>query len=156
MILGFKQAKLAGLKLLIVGAGSKVFNDPRLKELVQGEQDIIFTGYLPDAELVGVYSNALVFVYPSLYEGFGIPPLEAMHCGCPTIVSDTSSLPEVCADASYFVNPEKPEEIAAALKILSGDEKLRKNLIQKGYARDKEFNWKNSAEKLAGIINNYK
>jgi len=156
LIQAFKLADLPGIKLVIVGAGSKVFNDLDLKTLVQGHEDIIFTGYLSDADLTGVYQKALMLVYPSLFEGFGIPPLEAMHCGCPTIVSNTSSLPEVCGDASYYVNPLNPEEIAQAIKQLTENEEIRKTLILKGLKRAKIFNWKNSAEKMAGIINTLK
>ncbi|GEO04622.1 hypothetical protein AAE02nite_22860 [Adhaeribacter aerolatus] len=153
LIKGFKQANLSGTKLVIVGAGSKVFNNPGLKELLQEDPDIIFTGYVPDAELAGIYHNALMFVYPSLFEGFGIPPLEAMQCGCPTVVSETSSLPEVCADASLYVNPLDSTTIAAAIKLLSENEERRKELILKGFARAKDFSWQRSAENLAGIIN---
>ena len=156
LIDGFKQAKLTGIKMVIVGAGSKVFNDPGIETLVQNSEDIVFTGYLPDADLGQVYSNALMFVYPSLYEGFGIPPLEAMHCGCPTIVSNTSSLPEVCADASLYIDPLRPNEIAKAIKLLAKNEELRKKLILKGLARTQYFSWKKSADKLASIINTLK
>lgn len=154
LIIGFKQAKLTGVKLVIVGAGSKVFNDPDLKELVQKTDNIIFTGYISDQELVGVYKNALMFIYPSLYEGFGIPPLEAMHCGCPSIVSDTSSLPEVCADASIYVNPLNTGEIAEAILKLYQNEAIRNKLINKGLSRVKYFDWEVSAKKLVGILNN--
>jgi len=152
LIKAYKLADLTGIKLVIVGAGSKVFNDPDLKSLVQGREDIIFTGYLSDTELAEVYQNALLFVYPSLFEGFGIPPLEAMHCGCPTIVSNTSSLPEICGDASYYVNPLEPNEIAQAIKLLAENVEIRKTLILKGLKRAGTFSWKDSAEKLASII----
>jgi len=153
LIEAFKLAKITGVKLVIVGAGSKVFNDPDIKTLVQGCKNIVFTGYLPDADLVHVYRNALMFVYPSLYEGFGIPPLEAMHCGCATIVSDTSSLPEVCADASLYVDPILPNEIAKAMKFLAENEHVREKLILKGFERAQHFSWGKSADKLANIIN---
>jgi len=156
LIQAFKLADITGIKLVIVGAGSKVFNDPDLKMLVQDREDIIFTGYLSDTNLAEVYQKARLFVYPSLFEGFGIPPLEAMYCGCPTIVSNTSSLPEVCGDASYYVNPLEPNEIAQAIKLLAENEEIRKTLILKGLKRARTFNWKNSAEKLASIINTLK
>jgi len=153
LVEGYKLANLTGVKLVIVGAASKVFNDPNLKHFVQGREDIVFTGYLPDKDLVQVYKNALMLVYPSLFEGFGIPPLEAMYCGCPTIVSNTSSLPEVCANASLYVNPLLPNEIANGIKLLAENEEIRKKLVLKGFKRSQEFSWKKSAGKLANIIN---
>jgi len=108
---------------------------------------VIFTGYIEDDELPVLYNLARLFVFPSLYEGFGLPPLEAMACGCPTVVSNLSAIPEVCGDASFYVNPLEPEEIALGiLKVLNSDD-LRKNLIEKGLERVKSFNWEKSAKK---------
>lgn len=104
-----------------------------------------YSGYVSDEELARLYNHASLFVYPSFYEGFGLPPLEAMACGAPVITSKTSSLPEVCADAAYYVNPMEPEDIREAmLKILKEDD-LRNSLIAKGVNRAAQFSWEKSA-----------
>lgn len=113
---------------------------------------VFLTGYVDDKDLASLYSNALCFVYPSFYEGFGLPPLEAMACGTPVIVSNTSSLPEVVGDAGLYVNPEKPQELFERMLevILSPD--LRRTLSQKSLARAKLFSWQRS---LAGGWNEF-
>jgi len=92
-------------------------------------------------EMARFYRAARVFVFPSLYEGFGLPVLEAMACGCPVITSNVSSLPEVAGGAAYLVNPEEPEDIAAAMEAVVSDDTLRADLIQKGLKRAGEFSW---------------
>ncbi|MGV3561018.1 glycosyltransferase family 4 protein [Larkinella arboricola] len=152
LIQAFQQAKFPDTKLVIVGAAHKVFADSGLKELIENDPSIIFTGYLSDEQLVNLYQHALFFAYPSFFEGFGIPPLEAMSCGCPTLVSDTTSLPEVCGDASVYVDPYNIGSIRDGLVKLYSDEALRKTLVEKGRSRVERFSWQQSAEKLAGII----
>jgi glycosyltransferase involved in cell wall biosynthesis len=152
LIKAFKSCNLNDTKLVIAGSASKIFSDPELKLLLNEDPAITLAGYLTDSELNAAYHHAKLFVYPSLFEGFGLPPLEAMHCGCATIVSDTTSLPEVCADASYYVDPTDSDDIAQAIHRLMRDESLRNALVLKGYKRSKEFNWESSAEKLAQLI----
>jgi glycosyltransferase involved in cell wall biosynthesis len=108
-------------------------------------QDIRPLGFVPDDSLPGLYSAASVFIYPSLYEGFGMPPVEAMACGCPVICSDRGSLGEVVADAARIVDPERSEDMTAAIAELCGSEEERKKWIQKGKARAAEFSWKKAA-----------
>ncbi|WP_128548437.1 glycosyltransferase family 4 protein [Larkinella soli] len=152
LIQAFQMAKFQDTKLVIVGAAHKVFADTGLKEMIQNDPSIIFTGYISDEQLVNLYQHALFFAYPSFFEGFGIPPLEAMSCGCATLVSDTTSLPEVCGDASVYVDPYDVAGIRDGLIKLYADEALRKTLIEKGRGRVERFSWQQSAEKLAGII----
>ena len=152
LVKAFNACHLPDLRLVIVGAASKIFRDAELQALVQENPAVIFTGYLSDEELVSVYQNAKLFVYPSLYEGFGIPPLEAMSCGCATVVSATSSLPEVCGKASYYIDPSSSDDIARAIKLLLGNDQIRRSLVEKGYARSSSFTWEGSARKLADII----
>lgn len=152
LILAFNTCKLADTKLVIAGAASKIFNDDELQHLVHSNENIVLTGYLTDEELKHVYQHAKLFVYPSLFEGFGIPPLEAMRCGCATVVSDAASLPEVCGDASYYVDPHSMEEIATAITQLMGDNDLRSSLIRKGFERSKFFSWEKSSEKLVQVL----
>lgn len=109
------------------------------------KKKIIFTGYVQEADLPLLYSGADLFVYPSLYEGFGIPPLEAMACGVPTISSKVSSLPEVVGGAGILVDPYDVEELAQSIHKVLTDEELREQLRQKGVRKAQEF----SSEKLA-------
>ncbi len=106
---------------------------------------VLFPGYVPAAELPAWYRAAEVFVYPSLYEGFGLPPLEAMACGTPVITSNTSSLPEVVGDAALLVDPYDVEAIAEALARLLEDEELRQRLREAGLARARQFSWERTA-----------
>ncbi len=106
------------------------------------EKDVIFTGYVPDGEMPYLYNGAAVFAYPSFYEGFGLPPLEAMACGCPVVVSSSSSLPEVVGDAGLTVDPHRPEELAEAIGKVLTDGSLRSALREKGLRRAAAFSWK--------------
>ena len=112
---------------------------------------IVFTGYVPDADLPGFYNAADVFVYPSLYEGFGLPPLEAMQCGTPVIAGDTSSLPEVVGDAGILVDPRDTGKIAAALADLLRDERERARLRELGFERAKRFSWEETARQTVEV-----
>jgi glycosyltransferase involved in cell wall biosynthesis len=96
----------------------------------------------------GLYKNASLYAFPSYYEGFGIPILEAMSSGIPVLCSNTSSLPEVGGDAVYTFDPEKPEDIKQKMELLLNDEKIRRDMVAKGYIRVKEFSW----EKHCNII----
>jgi glycosyltransferase involved in cell wall biosynthesis len=107
--------------------------------------DVILTGSVPDADLAALYQNAAGFAMPSLYEGFGLPPLEAMACGIPVMSSDRSSLPEVLGDAAIYFNPESVEDIASALERLCSDSDLRTQLVRRGLERVKQFSWENCA-----------
>ncbi len=152
LILAFKRLNLPQYKLLIVGSENKIFSNSEIRNLIKEVPNVEFTGYVSDNELLKLYQKAKLFVYPSLYEGFGLPPLEAMACGTPVIVSSTASLPEVCGDAAYYVNPYDEKDIARGLETVLKDEKLQKELTQKGLERVRMFSWEKSAAKLLGII----
>ena len=109
------------------------------------ENHVVFPGYIPGEELADFYRLAEVFVYPSLYEGFGLPVLEAMACGVPVITSNVSAMPEVAGDAAILVEPNNIEDLAAAIERVLGDNALRDNLIEKGLRRSKLFSWKRAA-----------
>ena len=136
--------------LLLVAAGGanqRVFagttvDDPRL----------VSTGFVSDAQLRALYENAACFVFPSFYEGFGLPPLEAMCCGCPVIVSNTSSLPEVCGDAALYCDPADPATLAAQLKRLLGSASLREELRAAGRQRAAQFGWQRAAQHFNDIL----
>ena len=126
---------IAGKKGWLYG---KLFDHVRTLNL---EDKIIFTGYISDEEKEMLYQHASFFVLPSLYEGFGIPLLEAMNYDCPVIASFTSSLPEIGGDACLYFDPNKPEELNEKMKEIIGNTPLRKELVQKGKKRVQLFSW---------------
>lgn len=109
---------------------------------------VILTGFVPDDELRLLYNAATVFVYPSLYEGFGLPVLEAMACGTPVIASNTSALPEIAGDAARLVDPRDVDELARALVEMLSDTALRETFTQKGLAHVKTFSWQATARRV--------
>jgi len=109
--------------------------------------DVILTGYVADEDLPALYRAARAFVYPSLFEGFGLPPLEAMACGTPVVTSGVSSLPEVTGGAALLIDPTDEQALANALIEVVNDERLRAELREKGIARAKQFTWRDAAEK---------
>ena len=135
------------VRLIVAGKPHKSFVMPADAR----RDDIIFTGYVKDDDAYTLYSNALAYCLPSLYEGFGLPILEAMKCGCPVITSDFSSTAEVAGSAGVLVDPLNVTQIAEAMERIYSDEPFRKELIEKGYAREKEFSWAETAEKTLAI-----
>jgi glycosyltransferase involved in cell wall biosynthesis len=155
LILAFNRLGKEDLELIITGSEHSVFKNQNLKKIIQSNENIHFTGYLSDDKLATLYKNAMLFIYPSLYEGFGIPPLESMAFGCPTIVSNTTSLPEVCGDAAYYIDPYDINDIAKGMKEVLENDDLRSKLINKGYERVKLFSWEKSAMKIMELKKKY-
>ena len=114
-------------------------------------RDIIFTDFVAEGDLVLLYNGATVFLYPSLYEGFGIPPLEAMACGVPVISSDRTSIPEIVGDAALLINPTDGEELKKELTNVLNNESLRNELTTRGYKQPKKFSWRKTAEETLGV-----
>ncbi|MBI5555107.1 MAG: glycosyltransferase family 4 protein [Elusimicrobia bacterium] len=137
------------LKLVIVGNKGELFSIELDKMVDSG--DIILTGYIGEEELVYLYNGASIFTFPSLYEGFGLPILEAMACGTPVITSNVYSMPEVAGEAAILVNPESTDEISAAINRLLQDEPFRKSLIEKGLRRVREFTWEKTAQSTLAV-----
>jgi glycosyltransferase involved in cell wall biosynthesis len=111
----------------------------------------VFLDQVSDAAIKAFYASALCLVFPSRYEGFGLPPLEAMACGCPVITSRAASMPEVCGDAVLYCDPDRPETVAANIRLLMTDQALRVGLIAKGNDRVRLFSWNRSACRLLKI-----
>jgi O-antigen biosynthesis alpha-1,2-mannosyltransferase len=114
------------------------------------ERSVFFCEANDDERLTALYRGAVALVFPSLYEGFGLPPLEAMACGTPVLTSNVCALPEVTGGAALLVDPTNPEQIANGIKRLAGDSSLRRDLREKGLRRAGEFSW----QKTAGIVRN--
>lgn len=152
LIEAFDKLNLREYKLIIAGAkGWKYKKIFEKLDSLKRRRDIIFTGYIDDKDLPQLYNNASVFVFPSLYEGFGLPVLEAMSCGCPVITSNTSSLPEVTCKASILINPYDIKEITRAIKKVLTDNKLRSKLIKEGLKQSKKFSWKKCAKETLEV-----
>jgi glycosyltransferase involved in cell wall biosynthesis len=131
--------------LVMVGGQDRVFARLDLRKLLENARNVVFTGYLDDAMLPALYSGALGLIYPTLYEGFGLPPLEAMACGTPVITSNCTSLPEVVGSDAVLVDPRNPESIRQAILTLVGDVQLRERLSVAGLERAKTFSWEQTA-----------
>jgi glycosyltransferase involved in cell wall biosynthesis len=141
-------------KLII--AGKKGWKYKQIQETLAKyslENEVIFPGYLKDDELRKTYKLAKVFVFPSLYEGFGIPPLEAMASGCPVVSSNVASLPEVVQEAGMLVDPRNPYKFAEAVSSIIENEQIRESLIERGYQQADKFHWKQSAKKAVEVFN---
>jgi glycosyltransferase involved in cell wall biosynthesis len=149
LIKAYYKLKKLDIKHKLIITGVKRYRYKSIFETIEKlnlQKDVIFTGYVPDEDLPALYNAADLFVYPSLYEGFGLPPLEAMACGTPVITSNTSSLPEVVGDAGIMVNPYDVDELANKMYEVLTNEGLRKELSKKGLERAKLFSWKKCAE----------
>ncbi len=145
--LGDKQ-----VKLIVGGAKGWLYKEvfARVEELGLTD-DVLFPGYIPSDELPLWYNAAELFVYPSLYEGFGLPPLEAMACGTPVITSNVSSLPEVVGEAGLTVDPTDSEGLAEAMNQVLGDKALRQSMRERGLARASLFSWTKAARETIKV-----
>jgi glycosyltransferase involved in cell wall biosynthesis len=136
------------LNLVLVGIqgwkNKSIFDEINKSEKLKSR--IFFTGFVPDQDLSAIYSGATCFVYPSLYEGFGLPPLEAMQCGVPVITSNVSSLPEVVGDAGMMVSPKDEEGLCRAIYRVASDQSLRASLAVKSLERAQQFSWSRCAQ----------
>jgi glycosyltransferase involved in cell wall biosynthesis len=145
----FKRRQRGNIRLVIVGRMAWQYDEiVKAKELMPFKDDVIWTGYLDVEELARVTASAYALVYPSLFEGFGIPILEAMTCDVPVIVSNTSSMPEVGGDAALLVDPASPEDIAAKMMMIYKDENLRNKMIAAARIRKNDFSWDRSAQQI--------
>ncbi len=142
----FKSASHSPWQLVLCGSdwhGAEIIH--RLIRQSPYASDIVVKGFVPDAEIAPWYRAASALVYPSLFEGFGLPPLEAMACGCPVLASSIGAVSEVCGNAAILVEPRSVDELAEGLSRMAGDPVLREHLRHAGLARAREFDWDNSA-----------
>jgi glycosyltransferase involved in cell wall biosynthesis len=138
------------LKLVKVGGSGRhiQFRRGLLKKLSSLDitEAVIFVDNISELSLAYYYSSATLLAYPSLYEGFGLPPLEAMACGCPVVTTNTSSLPEVVGEAGIMVNPYDTHSLVQAMRRVLTDDKLRDSVVRKGLEQSKKFSWEKTAE----------
>lgn len=148
LIRAFKDIKARhDLSLIIAGKLGWLYDDiVSYPETLGVKDEVIFTNYINEETILALYNHARVFVYPSTYEGFGMPPLEAMSCGTPVIISDIPPLKEVAGDAALSFNPGDSKELAKAIDRVLSSEALRREMSQKGLKRAAEYSWKKAAE----------
>jgi glycosyltransferase involved in cell wall biosynthesis len=142
----FLSLNLEDVKLYIIGDSGTVFKEKGIIDF--HHPSIKLLGRVSDEDLSLYYRHALFFAYPSLYEGFGLPPIEAMAHACPVLVSDIEPLREVCGEAAYYCNPEDISSIAEGMKMLLTDNDLRKQLTEAGYRQIENYGWDKSTEKI--------
>ena len=149
----FKRSTRAEVKLVIAGARGWNFQEvQRAHEAMRYADDVIMTGHLSSEELSALLAGSLAMVYISLFEGFGIPIIEAMQAGVPVITSNVSSMPEVAGDAAILVDPTSTKEVADALELLYRNNDIRQELIAKGHQQAKLFTWDRTADRLWKVL----
>ncbi len=147
-----RQEQLKSHTIIMVGSPTHRFGNLCDSVAAAGlEKHVVCTGPLSLTDLRMLYSHAEVFVFPSIYEGFGMPVLEAMACGAPVITSNTTALPEVAGDAAVLVDPDKPDELADAMARVIHDSSLRASLREKGFQRVKRFTWEQTARQTLAV-----
>lgn len=157
LIQAFKKViqneKFQDLKLVVIGKKGwhydEILSAPRENEV---DNKVMFLDFVPDEDMPPLYRSAEVFVLPSLYEGFGLPILEAMKYGCPVITSNVSSMPEVGGDAAVYCDPESVEDIKEKILMVLSSPKLQKSLREKGKIQIKKFDWEKSADKVLSVL----
>lgn len=157
LILAFNELRkdMPDIRLVLVGKEDYFFQ--KLKQIIAEKKQgagIIFTGFISDAELDVFYKNALVYVFPSLYEGFGLPPLEAMAKGVPVASSDHPCMREILGESAFYFDAQDERIMAEKLAEIINNPELREKLIQKGYAQIKKYSWQTMAEKTKNIYQN--
>lgn len=158
LVLAFERIKEFHPDLKLVFVGKEDYFYSRLKELVEIRKttDIIFVGYVPDYELDTFFHNVSVYVWPSLYEGFGLPPLEAMAKGAPVVSSDHPCMKEILEESAHFFDGRNVLDIVRAVREVLEEEELKKELIRRGYAQIMKYSWKKMARKTLKIYSEIK
>ena len=141
------------IKLVIVGEHSN--SNIQLENYIEekGLADrIIFTGHVPEADLYLIYAKATVFCFPSYAEGFGLPPLEAMQCGVPVVVSNRTAMPEICGSAGIYINPDDTVDIASKINLLLNNKLFYDEKVSNGIIHSRGFVWKKAANEILTLI----
>ena len=155
MIRAFAEMKeRTGLdhRLVIAGEQGWRFDRDKALEGIRHREDIRFIGFVADEDMPALYTGAALFAFPTLYEGFGVPVLEAQRCGVPVMTSNVSALPETAGDGAIYADPYDVESMTAAMQRVLEDKALAAELVKKGYENAKRFSWQASAEKLNEVI----
>jgi glycosyltransferase involved in cell wall biosynthesis len=143
------------VNLVLVGSSKQAFKLEEILSTIKGSAEfsskVIFTDYIPDEDLSAIYSGATAFIFPSLYEGFGLPVLEAMQCGTPAIASNTTSVPEVVGDAGIMIDPTDSDQLCQAMLDVLTDASLQERLKREGLKRAQEFSWQKCAGQLVDL-----
>ncbi len=140
------------IPLVVAGGKGWLFHEIfQLVETLGLQGRVLFPGFIPGEDLPAIYNAAELFIYPSVYEGFGLPILEAMACGTPVVTSNTSSIPEVAGDAAILVNPASVEDLAEAMHRVLADAGLREELSKKGLERSRLFSWEEAARRTLKV-----
>jgi glycosyltransferase involved in cell wall biosynthesis len=153
LVEAFKQVQDENLNLLLIGGQNKNFAiaESHLNETTDNR--IIRLGYISDNQLAALYKEADAFIYPSFYEGFGLPNIEAMHFGCPVITSDIASCREVCGEAAVYVDPNSIQEIADAIRQIRTNSQFKIQMASLGKIQSSKYSWEKSAQQLSLLIN---
>lgn len=153
LIEAYAQLNVVDVKLVIAGKKGWLYEDIlSAPKAFNVEKNVIFLDFVTDEELANMYKNAEFFILPSLYEGFGLPVLEAMQNSCPVITSNISSLPEVGGDAALYIDPYDTNDIADKMGLLLADKKLREQLVKKGLEQVKKFSWEKTAQQTLKVL----
>lgn len=154
LLKAFAKLRRQGIEHKLVVAGQRAWkyrDDLHLVEELDLKGDVIFTGYIPEEEMPALYNAADLFVFPSLYEGFGLPVLEAMACGVPVVASNVSAIPEVAGDAALLIDPRDPDLLCDSLARVLKDDRLRATLRRRGLERAAQFSWEKAARETIEV-----
>jgi glycosyltransferase involved in cell wall biosynthesis len=153
LVLAFTEVSKKKDDLRLVFVGKEDYFYEELKEFVEERKNknILFADYVPDYDLDTIFHNAKLYVWPSLYEGFGLPPLEAMAKGTPVVSSDHPCMREILGESAYYFNAEKEKEIAIAIEKVLDDQTIREELVKKGYEQIKKYDWKRMATQTLAV-----
>jgi len=154
LLSALSDIRKSGLEIQLVIVGRMGWMQNNILEIIEKlniKRDVVFTGFIKDKDLPCLYNLAEVFVYPSLYEGFGLPVLEAIACGCPVITINTSSLPEVIGEAGILINPNNLNELINSIKKVLTDEKIKNKMINEGFFQAKKFSCQNCAKETLKV-----
>jgi len=151
LILSFNKLIEDKKDLYLILVGEIDYFYKKIQDKFSDSKKIIFTDFISDKELVALYKNASIYVFPSLYEGFGLPPLEAMSCGVPVVCSQASCLPEILENSAIYFDPEDINDMAEKIKYVLDNEKIQKQLISNGFEQIKKYKWEEMTQEILKI-----